>query len=471
MSDKYKAKYLPSVDKILEDDRISGMINPLNRGAVTGIIREVISGYRESLLREELEVDQRAELKELVIRGTLEELNSISGIGQSRVINATGVILHTNLGRSILSDEIRSSIEGAVSGYVDLEMEISTGRRTSRDRRAARLLKLLTGAGDALLVNNNAAAVMVAVNTFAGGGAVAVSRGEMVEIGGSFRLPEILDASAAGIIEVGTTNRTHPEDYIEAIRNGATMLLKVHASNYQVVGYTTEVSLRELSRIGREHDVPVMYDQGSGVIYPFAREGIMGEETVQEILSTGVDLISFSTDKVMGSVQGGVVLGRPDLVGRIRANHLSRAVRVDKITVAAMERCLLHYWKGEFDCIPTFAMMTEGAESVKKRAEAFSARIKKILPDHCEVKVEWGESSIGGGSFPIKPLRTALIAINLPTGQADRLEAELRSGEPAVFVRVKDKRIYLDLRTVSEEEERVLKRELERAVKKISERK
>jgi L-seryl-tRNA(Ser) seleniumtransferase len=243
MSDRSKVKILPSVEKILEDDEISRKINKINRRAITNIIRSVISGYRQKLVDQSIEVKNREDLAGLIVQDTLKELETINSFTQRRVINATGVILHTNLGRSILSEGARDCIDLVVSGYVDLEMDVNTGKRTKRDWRVVRLLKLLTGAEDALVVNNNAAAVMLAVNTLAGEGAVAVSRGEMVEIGGSFRLPEILSAAAGKVIEIGTTNRTHPEDYREAIEQGATLLLKVHASNYRVVGYTNEVSL------------------------------------------------------------------------------------------------------------------------------------------------------------------------------------------------------------------------------------
>lgn len=467
MSERSRVKLLPSVEKILEDKSISQKINKINRGAVTNIVRNVISGYRQRLIDHSIEIKKRDELSGLIIKDALEELEMINSYAQRRVINATGVILHTNLGRSILSDEARDDIDSAVSGYVDLEMDVSTGKRTKRDRRAVRLLKLLTGVEDALVVNNNAAAVMLAVNTLAGEGAVAVSRGEMVEIGGSFRLPEILSAAAGKVIEIGTTNRTHPRDYKEAIDRGATLLLKVHTSNYRVVGYTNEVSLRELVDIGKEYNIPVMYDQGSGVLYPFQGEGIVGEDSLEKLLSTGVDLVSFSTDKVLGAVQGGVILGLSKLVSRIRENHLSRAVRVDKITLAGLERVLLHYWNGEFERIPTFAMMTESADSLMDRAKSFASRLKENIGKVCKIEVEWGESSIGGGSFPINPLRTALIAINVSPGYADILEKELRFEQPPVIVRVKGEKIYLDLRTVDGKDQEKLLRGLERAVKKI----
>jgi L-seryl-tRNA(Ser) seleniumtransferase len=219
--------------------------------------------------------------------------------------------------------------------------------------------------------------------------------------------------------------------------------------------------------IGEEYNIPVMYDQGSGVLYPFEEKGIVGEDSLESILSTGVDLVSFSTDKVLGAVQGGVILGSSKLVAGIRENHLSRAVRVDKITLAGLESMFLHYWKGEFELIPTFSMMTESADSVMDRAESFASKLEGSVGRVCRIEVEWGESSIGGGSFPINPLRTALIAINLPSGYADILEKELRFEQPPIIVRVKGERVYLDLRTVDMKDQEKLLRGLDRAVKRI----
>ncbi|HVO76959.1 MAG TPA: L-seryl-tRNA(Sec) selenium transferase, partial [Candidatus Bathyarchaeia archaeon] len=334
-------KKLPSVEKILEDGRIAPRIALLSRRGITRIVRDAIDRKRERLLAGEVTGAAGQSLAEAVANEVAGELDAISNLGVRRVINATGVVLHTNLGRAVLGESVRAAIDRSARGYVDLEIDLGTGARTERGLRVGRLLSLITGAGDAFVVNNNAAAVFLAVQTLAGAGAVAISRGELVEIGGSFRLPEILSLAAGRVIEVGTTNRTHRKDYEKAVRDGATLLLKVHTSNYRIVGYTNEVPLAELAAIGREKGVPVMYDQGSGVLYPLRLKGVEGEESMESVLESGVDLVSFSTDKVLGGPQGGALAGRADLIARMKENHLSRALRLDKLALAGLEQVLL----------------------------------------------------------------------------------------------------------------------------------
>jgi L-seryl-tRNA(Ser) seleniumtransferase len=357
----------------------------------------------------------------------------------------------------VLGTGTASAIHDASTGYVDLEVDLTTAKRVKRERRVRRLLSLIMGSEDALVVNNNAAAVFLAVQTFAGRGAVAVSRGELVEIGGSFRLPEILASAAGRILEVGTTNRTHVEDYEKAAREGATLLLKVHTSNYRIVGYTNEVSLRELVEIGRNHGIPVLYDQGSGILYPLETKGVTGEESVRPLLDTGVDLISFSADKVLGATQGGIVLGSRAVIDTMRTNHLSRALRVDKLALAGLERVLLHYWKGEIEEIPVMRMITTSCEELRERAMRFAASLRPSPDAAFGAEVVDGESSIGGGSYPTNPLPTALVESALSSGMPEQLSEHLRAGDPAVLVRVKGDSIYIDLRSVMEHEEEALR--------------
>lgn len=456
MDTRSSLKKLPSVERLLEDERISSRINLLSRGGITCIVREKVAGYRERMLKGEFADKDEKELREAVSVDVVRELDLLSTARLRRVINATGVILHTNLGRAVLGDEARQAIDEAASGYVDLEIDLGSGARVDRGSRVARMLSVIMGVEDALVVNNNAAAVLLAVRTFAGDGGVAVSRGELVEIGGSFRLPEILTIAASRVIEVGTTNRTHLKDYERAIRDGATLLLKVHTSNYRIVGYTNEVTLKELVDLGRKHGVPVMYDQGSGVLYPLHMDGVDGEECISDLMDSGVDIISFSADKVLGATQGGVLAGASALIQKMRSNHLSRALRVDKLTLAGLERVLLHYWNGEVDRIPTIKMITVKPEFILARAERFAASLRGIIKREVEVNVVNGESSIGGGSFPVNPLRSVLVEVILAPGLPEKLSETLRGGEPAVLVRVKHNSVYIDLRSVAENEERVL---------------
>jgi len=449
-------KKLPSVEKVLEDERIAHRISLLSRRGITRIVRESIERHRERLLAGAAPGVSDKGLATAVADEVASELDALAVLGARRVINATGVILHTNLGRAVLGESVRAAIDRSARGYVDLEIDLESGKRTERGLRAGRLLSLITGAGDAFVVNNNAAAVFLAVQTFAGAGAVAISRGELVEIGGSFRLPEILALAAGRVIEVGTTNRTHRTDYEKAVRDGATLLLKVHTSNYRIVGYTNEVPLGELAALGRATGVPVMYDQGSGVLYPLRMKGVEGEESIETVLESGVDLVSFSTDKVLGGPQGGALVGRADLIARMKENHLSRALRLDKLTLAGLEEVLLEYWNGRFDAVPSLAMITEPVESVRDRSARIASRLAESCGRGVDISIEESESSIGGGSFPINPLRTVVVQITLAPERVERLSALLRAGNPSVLVRVKGESVMIDPRTVLGDEEELL---------------
>ena len=446
-------KKLPSVEKVLEDARIAPRINLLSRKGVTRVVREAIDRRRAMLIDGSGTGDSGEDIAARVIEDAVAELDALSSGGLRRVINATGVVLHTNLGRAVLGASVRAAIDAAARAYVDLEIDLESGKRTERGLRVARLLSLLTGAEDALIVNNNAAAVLLAVQTLARGGAVAVSRGELVEIGGSFRLPEILGAAAGRVIEVGTTNRTHRKDYERAIREGATLLLKVHTSNYRIVGYTNEVPLGELAEVGRAAGVPVMYDQGSGVLFPLRERGIEGEECLDAILGSGVDVVSFSTDKVLGGPQGGALVGSAPLVARMKENHLSRALRPDKLTLAGLEQTLRDYWSGAHGEVPALRMIMAPLDRLRAAADRLAGRIAAGGPAGIEVRVVESESSIGGGSFPINPLRTAVVQITLPPGRAERLAALARRGSPSVLVRIKDDSLVIDPRTILDDEE------------------
>ncbi|MBN2072039.1 MAG: L-seryl-tRNA(Sec) selenium transferase [Candidatus Krumholzibacteriota bacterium] len=461
-------KKLPSVEKVLGDEQVSSLISNYSRNGITRIVREKIDAYRAVLLKDTAEDKSSEIILGEIVTAVAEEIGSISAVHPRRVINASGVVLHTNLGRAVLSESARSALEYVSAGYVDLEIDMASGQRTERDAKAARLLSLLTGSESALVVNNTAAAVLLAVNTFAGEGAVAVSRGELVEIGGSFRLPEILSSAARQVIEVGTTNRTHPGDYKEAIERGATLLLKVHTSNYRILGYTDDVELEKLVEIGRANDIPVMYDQGSGILFPFGKGGPEGEADAGALIKSGVDILCFSADKALGGPQAGLIAGRSGPVERLRKNHLSRALRVDKLTLAALEAVLLQYWTGRTDQIPAINMILESVESIGKKAEKFSAVLSKKLSPGCKVTLVEGESSIGGGSFPIDPLPTILVRIELDPGVAVKLSALLRGLDPAILVRIKDDSIYLDLRTVTGEEEEIIGKSLAMGIKEIS---
>lgn len=471
MDRKASLRILPSVERVLEDEKIAPRINIVSRRGVTRIVRDTIETFREGIVSGEIEAgDDAALFLCRVVDAAAREIGSLVSDRQRRVINATGVILHTNLGRAVLDSDTASAILTAASGYTDLEMDIESGSRKNRSRRVEALLRAITGCGGALAVNNNAAAVLLAVDTFARDGAVAVSRGELVEIGGSFRLPEILSRAAGRVIEVGTTNRTHIGDYEKAIDDGATLLLKVHTSNYKVVGYTDEVSVAALAELGKKRDVPVMYDQGSGILFPVENEGFEGEESIFPVLDTGIDIISFSGDKVLGGPQAGILAGDAEMVERMRDNHMSRALRIDKMTLAGLEQVLVHYWNGDTDRIPALRMILEDYQSHLARTNDAAARLEGSVPGGFDVEVIEGETSIGGGSFPINPLRTALLQINLRSCGAQRLERELRRLDPPVLARVRGDSVFVDLRTVTADEEKILIESLAAAMKNVKEK-
>ncbi len=462
---------LPSVERVLEDERIAARVNFVSRRGITRIVRDRIESYRQGIVSGRAEaVEDAGLILESIVAAAAKEIGSLVADRQRRVINATGVILHTNLGRAVLDSATASAVLTAASGYTDLEMDVATGSRASRSRRVTALLRAIAGCEGALVVNNNAAAVLLAVDTFAREGAVAVSRGELVEIGGSFRLPEILTRAAGRVIEVGTTNRTNLGDYERAIDEGATLLLKVHTSNYKVVGYTDEVPVAALAELGRKRNIPVMYDQGSGILYPVENEGFEGEESLLPLLDTGVDIVSFSGDKVLGGPQAGILLGEAGMIGRMRGNHLSRALRIDKMTLAGLEQVLVHYWNGEIERIPALGMILEDLSGLEGRTRRAAEKLEKMTPEGFGIEVLEGESSIGGGSFPINPLRTVLLRINLTTGGPQRLERGLRRLDPPVLARVRGDSVFVDLRTVPSDQEDMLIESLASAMNDVKEK-
>ncbi|MBE0466449.1 MAG: L-seryl-tRNA(Sec) selenium transferase, partial [Candidatus Desulforudis sp.] len=382
------------------------------------------------------------------------------------VINATGVVLHTNLGRAILSERARRAVETAAASYTNLEFNLETGKRGSRYALVDELLQHLSGAEASLVVNNNAAAVLLALSTLAGGREVIVSRGQLVEIGGSFRIPEVMAQSGARLVEVGTTNKTHRRDYEGAIGPDTALLLHVHASNYRIVGFTKEVTLDELVGLGREAGLPVMSDLGSGFLVDLSRFGYPYEPTVQETVGAGVDVVTFSGDKLLGGPQAGIIVGRADLVDRMKRNPLTRAVRVDKMTLAALEATLREYLEPEqaMERIPTLAMLTAAPAVLEEKAERLAGALLTALGEAAEVEVDADCSQVGGGALPTAAPQTFLVVIRPRAMSVPDLVCRLRAGDPAVVGRVQDDRLCLDPRTVAEEEFTVLGTALGRAL-------
>ena len=457
MSNNYRG--LPSVDLVLAQEPIQRLVRNYSHDAVVGLIREQIAARRAALT--EATGRKAAPTLDAVVEAVTHMAQRSWRAWPRPVINATGVVLHTNLGRAPLSTDAVEAMTVAARGYTDLEMELESGERGSRQAFVASLLCQLTGAEAALVVNNNASAVVLGLTAIALGKEVVVSRGEAVEIGGGFRVPDVLLQSGAHLVEVGTTNRTYVSDYELAIAEETGALLKVHASNFRVVGFTHAPTIRELVELGARRGVPVLHDLGSGCLLETTEFGLAHEPTVQESVAGGCDLVFFSGDKLLGGPQAGIVVGNKDLVGRLERHPLARAVRIDKLGLAALTATLLHYLKEEATvAIPIWRMIASPGDELKRRAARWK---RSIGPDTTIVE---GESAIGGGSLPEETLPTWLVALSASygTGGADALAARLRQGDPAVVARIQDDRVVLDPRTVLPAEERALVRAVKEAL-------
>lgn len=433
---------LPSVDAMLQEKAIKRLPAQNGHEVVVASIRAVLEEARLAIGAGQPSPDLSTLVGQVV--------NSISSALRPTlrpVINATGVILHTNLGRAPLSDEARLAMERAAKGYSNLEYDLEAGERGSRYFHAEDLLSRLTGAEAALVVNNNAAALLLILTAFTRGKEVIISRSQLVEIGGGFRIPEVMAQSGAKLVEVGTTNRTYRRDYVQAIGEETAALLRVHHSNFRVMGFTHEVQLEELVELGREHNLLAFDDLGSGALLDTAAFSLAHEPMAQESIATGADLVCFSGDKLLGGPQGGIIIGRRELIASLREYPLTRAIRVDKITLAGLQTTLLHYLKGEaVEKVPVWRMIATPLEEIAERAQGWARRLKgEAIPGH---------SAVGGGSLPGQTLPTYLLALTVPSPQ--ELARRLRLGEPAVVGRIEEGKYLLDPRTVLPEEDEAL---------------
>lgn len=449
-------RQLPSVDEVLRSEQVAPLIACKGRIPVTEAARAVLDRLREQIASGELDARGVQLAVSGISRAVDYEVQRNFAPSLQRVINATGVVLHTNLGRAPLASEALDHVREVATSYSNLEFDLVKGERGKRDAHTNGLFqRLFASVGRELatiVVNNNAAAVLLALNALAEGGEVIVSRGELVEIGGSFRIPDVMTKSGAVLREVGTTNRTRIADYEQAITERTKLLLRVHRSNFAIVGFTEQPSLEELVALGRKHKIPVMEDLGSGALVDLRTVGIQNEPDVLASLRAGVDVVTYSGDKLLGGPQAGLVTGAPELIARLRSNALFRALRVDKMFYAALESTLLLYLRGQYDRIPALRMMSATAGQLAARAEALVARVRES-DDSAEISVRPGESVVGGGAAPEAKLPTAVIAIRSKTVSADTLAARLRAHRPAIIGRVEDGSLILDLRTVAAEDE------------------
>ena len=453
---------LPSVDELLKGAGVVSLLSGHPRAVVVQAIREVLSEAREKIIAART-ADTSAEALSAAISRRIQKLSAFSLLP---VINATGIVLHTNLGRAVLSEKALNNVIAVSKGYSTLEYDLEAGKRGKRHTHTKRVLKQLTGAEDALIVNNNAAAVFLSLNTTARDREVIVSRGELVEIGGSFRVPDVMTASGAILREVGTTNKTHPYDYSRAINEKTGLILKVHQSNYKLVGFTQDVSIEELAELGNKHGIPVMYDMGSGCLIDLKPYGIHTEPSVQEIMRSGADLVTFSGDKLLGGPQGGIIVGKKELIEKIQKNPLARAVRVDKMTIAAFEATLMEYMDPEYALqnIPVLRMLFQAPKTIKIRAQKIMLQLRKQVTD-AEIRLIQDSSKAGGGSLPDAEFETYAVALKPEHISVNDLEARLRESSPPVIARIKDNALILDARTIQGQDIRELVRIVSSALK------
>lgn len=443
---------LPSVQEILLRPEVAALSRgerSLAEADVKDAVREAIRDRREAILAGTApEGSEPLESEEIVRRARRLSAPSLQG-----VINATGVVVHTNLGRSPLPPDVLEAIGIAAQGYCNLEYDVPAGARGHRHIHAARLLRRVTGAEAALVVNNCAAAVLLSLSGLARDREVIVSRGEEVEIGGSFRVPDVMRQSGARLVEVGTTNRTRIEDYARAITPETGLLLKVHRSNFAVVGFTEEITLRELVALGRERSVPVMMDLGSGLMVRPPGAGFREEPTVPEAVQSGIDLLTFSGDKLLGGPQAGIVLGREEMIARLAAHPLLRALRPDKITLAALQAVLAHYVRQDASAhLPTLRMLHASRADVATRRYALLATLHQGASPGVQIAPVDCVGRAGGGSSPLTELDSAGVSVTWQAHSADALARRLRLGDPPVIGRIEQDRVILDLRTVGDGE-------------------
>jgi L-seryl-tRNA(Ser) seleniumtransferase len=472
---------LPSVDELIRVPSIAALASSHGTAALTAAARAVLARVREEVASGLLDGAALRLALDGLGNAVEEHLRRALGHSLRPVINATGVILHTNLGRAPLAESALAHLCETAGQFSNLEFDVEAGERGKRDVHVDRLFRSLLNDGptsthvgtaasavppeptlsersepkgrspaepncvSTIVVNNNAAAVLLALNTLAEGGEVIVSRGELVEIGGSFRIPDVMAKSGATLREVGTTNRTRVTDYENAITERTRLLLRVHRSNFEITGFTEQASTAEMVALARDRGLPLMEDLGSGALVDLQNFGITGEPSVLDSLRAGVDVVTYSGDKLLGGPQAGLISGRADLVARMRSNSLFRALRVDKLTYAALEATLLAYVKRDHDSIPTLQMMRRTKEEIGKRAETLAAQIRS---SKLNIEIIDGESVIGGGAAPSSVLPTCLLALSCDGLSADALAAQLRASDPPIIARVEQGRVLFDLRTV-----------------------
>lgn len=451
-----RLRILPSVHRILEHSEITSLGRDYPRKIITESVRKVIDRKRKAILSGDT---QESILEEDILKEVIETVHKAYSSTLKALVNATGVIIHTNLGRSILPEEAIESMVRIARSYSTLEYDIEIGKRGSRYVHAERLLKEITGAEGALVVNNNAAAVLLVLNTFARGREVIISRGELVEIGGSFRIPEVMATSGAILREVGCTNRTHLRDYEQAIGDSTVALMKVHKSNYRIIGFTHEVSAGEIAGLAHRYNLLALEDMGSGCLVDLSRFGFYGEPTVKGELKEGMDIVTFSGDKLLGGPQAGIIVGRQKLIEQLKKNPLTRALRVDKITLAALEGTLRIYLDEDkaVERIPTLRMIAMPADTVEVKARELSEKLKSVIKvQSLEISVVPSKARTGGGSLPEVDIPSWAVSIKHQNLPPQVIEEFLRLSDPPIIARIEEDRLIIDARTLQEGDDDII---------------
>jgi len=458
MDDQRKSllKDLPKIDELLILLEKRGLFAKAPRELVRSFCQAQVDKLRQAILRnkEGLGEAQPSSSTEHVVAAVEREMDRLRRYRLRRVINATGIALHTNLGRAPLCSEALARVAEVGRGYANLEFDLESGKRGLRYDHIRQILCALSGAEDALVVNNNAAAVLLTLNTLAQGKEGIVSRGELIEIGGEFRIPEVMEKSGVRLREVGTTNRTRLGDYEKVICSETGVILKVHTSNFRIVGFTEDTGLEALVALGKKHQLPVIYDLGSGCFIDLSPYGLEKEPTVAEVLATGVDVVMFSGDKLPGGPQAGIILGRESLLREIKKNPLNRALRIDKLTLAALEATLLLYLRPEqaLRSLPALRALTEPLDIVQGRARRLLTLLKRLPAGGLTMALREGSSLAGGGALPTREIPTVLISLRLAQVSASSLEASLRGLEVPIVARIAADEVLFDLRTIDDAE-------------------
>ncbi|WIF94443.1 L-seryl-tRNA(Sec) selenium transferase [Caminicella sporogenes] len=454
MKKKELLSNLPKIDELLNKKEIQNILNEFPRITVVESIRNQVDKLRKKILKTEDSelINFKIDINDL-IKNVFLEVKEANQMSLRRVVNATGVVLHTNLGRALISESIKEALLDVVCNYSTLEFDLSSGKRGLRYAHVEEILCKVTGAEAALVVNNNAAAVLLVLNTMAKGREVIVSRGQLVEIGGSFRVPDVMKQSGAKLVEVGTTNKTHLFDYEDKINEETAAILKVHTSNYRIFGFTKEVEAEDLVSLGKRYDIPVIEDIGSGTLIDFSKYGLKKEPTVKESLEKGVDIVTFSGDKLLGGPQAGIIVGRKEYIEKMKKNQLTRALRVDKMTLTALEATLRLYLNEEKAMreIPTLRMLTMSIEELREKANKLYQIIRERVKN-IEIDLIDGYSQVGGGALPLEKLLSVLIAVSSKYFTANKIEVSLRNYKIPIITRISDEKVILDVRTIKEEE-------------------